>query len=143
MGPQPPCHIMTKAQKSSVATSPRKQSVQISKQNLDTINHTQDGTTTSSQKLKPQLKITRNNLGTAVFVFFGIFFDLVQFLIIYIIQIFSTCWDTLIIIQTCMEHSRHKNFLVLKSTFYSLLSLPLSVQFFQSSSLSLSFVSVV
>jgi hypothetical protein len=58
-------------------TSPRKPSYQIPNVNLDSINRT-EGTTVSSQKPKPQLKITRNNLGTAVFFFFGIFFDLVH-----------------------------------------------------------------
>jgi len=60
-----------------LSNAPRKPSLQIPNTNFETINRA-EGTTTSAQKLKPQLKITRNNLGTVVFVVFGIFFDLVK-----------------------------------------------------------------
>ena len=60
--------------KAGESTSPRRKVSLAPKNKLDAVYRMED---TSKSTQKPQLKITRNNLGTVVFVFFGIFFDLV------------------------------------------------------------------
>lgn len=113
------------------SSSPRRKSSQIPTTKLDEHNRIIEETSKSSSQ-KPQLKITRNNTGTGVFVILGILFDLVEILgSVSWSYIFSTYWLILIIIQTCTVHSKRIVSLVPKNIPFSLHLSPLSVQSFQ------------